>query len=250
MVRIQNLSFKKTVVTLAACILFLNGIEAQTMPDQLEHADSLFNQQKYTQSYQIYKRILTEDGQASPAMFLKMAFIREGLGDYSDALYYLNLYYLQTNNKRALKKMEDLAKKYDLQGYKYTDFEFFVNIFNRYYLTIVLALGSLLLLLITYIIYKRQRLHERPGYSLFYFILTVLMLFYVVNFGRSYQKGIIIGKDSYLMNGPSAGAKLLAVIHQGHRVKMLGKEDVWVKIRWNDQVAYIRDNNILPIVNP
>jgi hypothetical protein len=52
-------------------------------------------------------------------MLLKMAFVKEGLGDYSNALYYLNLYYLKTYDKKVLKKMENLAERYHkLEGYE------------------------------------------------------------------------------------------------------------------------------------
>jgi len=248
MTRIQNLVFKIIpIITFFLVIILLPSI-AQEINPELARADSLFAEKKYTQSFEIYRDFLYSEGKASPAMLLKMAFIREGLGDYSNALYYLNLYYLQTHNKRALRKMEDIAKKYDLKGYQYTDFEFFLNLFHRYYLTIVLALSSLLILLISYMIYKKRRLREKPGWSLFYSILTLLILFYVVNFGKSYHKGIIIHPGTYLMEGPSAGARLIAIADPGHRLKIKGREDVWIRVEWEDKEVYIRENNLLQIM--
>jgi hypothetical protein len=218
----------------------------EIIPD-LARADSLFARKKFTQSFEIYQQLLHKEGKVSSAMLLKMAFIREGLGDYPNALYYLNLYYLQTHNKRALRKMEDIAKKYDLTGYQYTDFEFFLNIFYRYYFSIVLVLSSLLLLLLSYMIYKKRRLRERPGWSLFYSILTLMILFYIVNFGKTYHKGIIIRPDTYLMDGPSAGSRLIAIADPGHRLTIKGREDVWVKVEWENKDAYIRENNLRQI---
>jgi hypothetical protein len=248
MIRIQNLTFK--IILVYAIILTFFGIplKAQESNSALARADSLFEQKRYTQSFVIYDSLLTTRSKVSPAMLLKMAYIREGLGDYSNALYYLNMYYLRTNNKRTLRKMEDIAKKYDLKGYQYTDFEFFMNIFYRYYMQIVLSLGSLLILLVSYMIYKKRRLREKPGFSLFYTVLILLILFYVVNFGKSYHKGIIIHPDTYLMEGPSAGSKLVAIAGQGHRLKVKGRKDVWVKVEWDDKEAYIRENNLLQIM--
>jgi uncharacterized protein YgiM (DUF1202 family) len=60
---------------------------------ELVKADSLFEQKKYTESFDLYEQILDEEQLASPKMLLKMAFIKEGLGDYSRALYFLNVYY-------------------------------------------------------------------------------------------------------------------------------------------------------------
>jgi tetratricopeptide (TPR) repeat protein len=242
------LTFKIIPIFTLILLTLQEPIRAQEINPELARADTLFNEKKYTQSFEIYQHLLRSERRASPAMLLKMAYIREGLGDYANALYYLNLYYLRTNNKRALRKMEDIAKKYDLQGYRFTDLEFFLNIFHRYYFTVVLSLSSLLVLLLSYMLYKKQRLHEKPGFSLFYTILTLLILFYVVNLGKSYHQGIIIHPDTYLMAGPSAGSKLIGIVDQGHRVKVKGKKDVWVKVEWEDQEAYIRENNLLQIM--
>jgi len=248
MVRIQNLNFKNIILIKLIILISFSNVLAQEKVKDIELADSLFNQQKYTQSFEIYNRILKTDNLTSPAMLLKMAYIKEGLGDYSNALYYLNLYYLQTHNKRALRKMEDLAKKYNLEGYKYTDIEFFMNIFYRYYSAIVYSLSGLVLILIGYMVYKKLQLKTNPGFSLFYLLIVVAILFYVVNFGKRYQKGIIISPDTYLMAGPSSGAKLIAIADLGHRVHVLGKEDVWVKVEWEGGTAYIKENNILQII--
>ena len=144
--------------------------------------------------------------------------------------------------------MEDLAKKYNLEGYKYTDVEFFMNVFYRYYSAIVYGLSGLVLILIGYMVFKKLRMKVNPGFSLFYLFITVGLLFYVVNFGKSYQKGIIISPDTYLMDGPSSGAKLIAIADMGHRVHVLGKDDVWVKVEWEGSTAYIKENNILQII--
>ena len=248
MLRIQNLNFKNIVLIKLILILSLITVNAQDNARDLDVADSLFNERKYTQSFEIYDRIMKSENRTSPAMLLKMAYIKEGLGDYSNALYYLNLYYLQTHNKRALRKMEDVAKKYNLEGYKYTDVEFFMNVFYRYYSAIVYGLSGLVFILIGYMVYKKLRMKVNPGFSLFYLFIVVGLLFYVVNFGKRYQKGIIISPDTYLMDGPSSGAKLIAIADMGHRVHVLGKDDVWVKVEWEGSTAYIKENNILQII--
>lgn len=248
MSRIQNLNFKNIIALLFISTCMAWSVKADVPEARIQMADSLFDQQKYTQSFEIYEQIMKSTNKVSPAMLLKMAYIKEGLGDYSNALFYLNLYYLQTHNKRALRKMEDLAEKYSLEGYRYTDMEFFMNIFYRYYSTIVYGLSGLVILLIGYMVFKKLRYRLNPGFSMFYMVVVVGLLFYVVNFGKKYQKGIIINPESYLMDGPSAGAKLIAIADMGHRVDVLGKEDVWVKIEWQGNTAFIKENNILQII--
>ena len=215
--------------------------------DKVVQADSLFDQHKYTESFQLYQEALEQNHVTSPAMLLKMAFIKEGLSDYSNALYYLNLYYLQTHNKRALRKMEEIAKEYSLFGYNYTDKEFFMNFFYRYYLQIVLFIAAFTFLIFSYLVYKKRKLHARPGMSIINLIIAIIVLFFILNFGRSYRAGIIVNQNAYLMEGPSSGSDLKEIVNKGHRVRILGHEDVWVKISWMDDVAYIRETQIREI---
>ena len=112
----------------------------QSVSQELEIADSLFAKKKYTQSFDIYTGILENYESRSPSMLLKMAFIREGLGDYSTALYYLSQYYLLTSNKQVLKKMEEVAKDHDLKGYTYTDADFFLTYYYKYLTQINIAI--------------------------------------------------------------------------------------------------------------
>ena len=231
--------------------LFVLGIIhnsfAQKGAEKVTKADSLFLQQKYTESFQLYQDALENHHVSSPAMLLKMAFIKEGLSDYSNALYYLNLYYLQTQNKRALRKMEEIAQEYSLFGYNYTDKEFFLNFFYRYYYQIVLIVVVTTLLIFTYLVYKKRKLRINPGMSIVNLVIAIILLFVIVNFGRSYRAGIITEPNAYLMKGPSSGADVKEIVDKGHRVRIIGHEDVWVKIRWMDDIAYIRETQIREI---
>ena len=228
-------------------LLIVHSSIAQKGLDKVAKADSLFNQQKYTESFQLYQEALEKDHITSPAMLLKMAFIKEGLSDYSNALYYLNLYYLQTHNKRALRKMEEIAKEYSLFGYNYTDKEFFLNFFYRYYYQIVMIVVVTTLLIFAYLVYKKRKLRVKPGMSVINLVIAIILLFFMVNFGRSYGAGIIVEQNSYLMKGPSSGADVKEIVDKGHRVRILGHEDVWVKIQWMDDIAYIRETQIREI---
>ena len=239
--------FKKLLFFIGLSLFTCHFTIAQNSFRNVKIADSLFSQQKYTESFNFYQTALMEDRVTSQAMLLKMAFIKEGLGDYSNALYYLNLYYLQTHNKKALRKMEDIAKEYSLYGYHYTDKEFFLNVFYRYYVQLVLLVSAMAFVLFAYFVYKRRKLHAKPLMSVIYLMITLIILLFMVNFGRSYQAGIIIKQNAYLMDGPSSGANLKEIVDKGHRVSILGREDVWIKIRWLEDVVYIRENQIREI---
>src|SRR5690349_20257780 len=81
-------------------------VSAQSFDFQLELADSLFMEKKFTQSLEVYRQIY-DQGAYSPAMLLKMAYVEEGLGHTARSLYYLDKYYLMSRDDRALEKMEE-----------------------------------------------------------------------------------------------------------------------------------------------
>jgi len=219
----------------------------ETPKEKLQLADSLFQQRKYTQSFELYENIYTQDKKASSAMLLKMAFIKEGLGDYTNALYYLNLYYLKTYNKRVLKKMENLAEQNKLSGYNYDDVEFFLNIYHKFQFQINLLILTLILLFFAMMLYQKRTSNQRSHTPGIVYICLLVTLLFLNNFVRERPQAIITSADAYLMKGPSPGADVIDVVSKGHRVDILGKEDVWVKISWNEHSAYIKSFNLKPV---
>jgi uncharacterized membrane protein len=225
--------------------IFLQPTE-RSISESLFQADSLFYNNKYSEAYLIYKSIFEKE-KASPRMLLKMAFIQEGFGDFGSALYYLNLYYLKTSNKKVLAKMEELAAKFQLKGYEYSDADYFLAYIYKYQVYITFAVLGLVLMIFALIYYQKKINRKRPVLAGLFLVVILAVLFIQVNYGKVYQKGIILSSNAYLMGAPSSGADLLEVVQQGHRVEILGQEDVWVKINWNGNPAYIRENNIIKV---
>ncbi len=207
-------------------------------------ADSLFEAKMYTQSYEIYENIFLSKKKSSRAMLLKMAFIKEGLEEYSEALYFLNLYYKKTYNKRVLKKMEDLAEAHQLTGYEYDDAEFFLNLYHHFYNHIIITLMLITLFIFSLILYYKQQTKKTPVLSSVIFTIFLIALIYANNFGREYPKAIIEQDHAYLMDGPSAGADVIDIVDKGHRVEVLKSNDIWSKISWKAHIVYIRKNSL------
>ena len=180
-------------------------------------------------------------------MLLKMAFIKEGLGDFTNALYYLNLYSLKTYKKKALKKMEKLAKQHKLSGYNYDDVEFFLNIYRQYHLQINLLFISLVFMLFGILFYQKRTKKIKSNFSVIFYICFLLVLLFINNYGREHKKAIITSSDVYLMKGPSPGSDVVDVVSKGHRVDILGQDDVWVEISWNDDAVFIKAFDLKPI---
>lgn len=244
------MKFNNKLVLLFICLQALPfyGMATSNTQQCLHTADSLFNMKKYTESFEIYDSLLTDLQASSPSMLVKMAFIKEGLGDYSQAEYYLNLYYLSTADAGTLGKMKELADANSLTGYDFDIFydssrSFVFKYFNI--LTYFLLALAILCLVMAY----RQKFKFNKS-SLLPSLLMVFvlgLLFVLLNFGRKYEKGIIAENNTYLMSGPSAGAKVIEIIEKGHRVNIKDTNDVWVKIEWDDKEVFVKTDKIRPI---
>ncbi|MTI21471.1 SH3 domain-containing protein [Fulvivirga sp. RKSG066] len=223
------------------------GQSEDRLPDALAQADSLFKVRKYTESFKIYEHLLYAERQASPAMLLRMSFIKEGLGNSSEALYYLNLYYLQTADRKVLSKMEELATKEGLFGYDFSDWEFIQTIFYRYFMHFVAVLSALALLMLAIMYYQKFKLGKSPIPAALGLIFVLCILFYTLNFGKDYGKSLVNDSNTYIMTGPSAGAEVIAVIGKGHRVEVGSDKDVWTQIEWKGQKGFVKQDKLKPI---
>lgn len=240
----QNRILKFTILF---AILVTGGEgNAQVSSFRLQEADSLFENKRYTQAFEQYQAIL-DNKEYSPAMLLKMAYIQEGLNQPGNALYYLNLYHLISNDKAVIQKMEELAQKHNLDGYKSTDLDRVLLIYKDYRGQITLGLGAIMIFVLSLSFYFKIRKKE-PIVGLFITASIIAIAFFAhLNFGDRLDTGIIMQPNTYIMSGPSAGATVISVVDEGHRVEVVGKKDVWLKIIWNGTPAYIKEDHLLPI---
>ena len=233
------------VIAAFLCINF-SSLCAQPSTQITKAADSLFRARQYSQSFELYKAIL-EQHYYSPSILLKMAYIQEGLSHLGRSLYYLNLYYQATDDKQALYKMEDIAEKNKLEGYTSTETSRLFLLLKENYFRIASVLGAIIIFLFALLLYYKVRLHQKPYFTAFMLLLVMGVLFMHVNFSRQMSTGIVTIPSTYLMSGPSAGASVVSVIGEGHKLEITGKEDVWMKVRWLDKEAYVKQNSILPV---
>ncbi|MEP1096127.1 MAG: SH3 domain-containing protein [Cyclobacteriaceae bacterium] len=231
------------ILRLIVVFIFLGAIlDSSASQRQQAQADSLFTQQKYTEAFQVYESIF-QTGQFSESMLLKMAFIKDGLGNYVDALYYLDLYYKKSADKSAVGKIEEISEEKNLSGYSYNDTHFFKAMISKYRRQILLALVVLAVFFAVYIFKKRQ-LNEKPITASVFQLLTLTALLVLTN--NSYERtyGIISENSTLLRNGPSAGAEPVTMIDQGHKVNVLDRSEVWTRISWDGEEVFLRNGKI------
>jgi hypothetical protein len=213
-----------------------------TSAQDLSSADSLFAKGQFTSAQKAYEKVLAE-GIASPRMLLRMAYIAEQLEQTPEALYYLNLHYGQTHSRETLLKMEELAEAHQLPGYNYTDTDYFYSLFRRNELFILLGV-ALIGFLVLGLFWRRkmQGRAYRTGAAFGLFAFLLLFIGYWAIRPRAY--GVIRTEGRLLMQGPSAGSAPLKPLSQGQRLRVVGEEDVWLRVEDKSQKGYLRKQGV------
>ena len=243
----QNILFKIIIIiSLSSFIAPIQGI-SQELNYDLSIADSLFEKGKYTESFEIYNAILEIGEKVTPVMLLKMAYIKEGLGDHSNALYYLNRYYLKTSNKLVLNKMEELASEHNLSGYSEKEQNLINHYFHENFSKIIIVLSFLTVIVFSLAAYRKFKLKKVPITTSLLGGALLVTIFYLTNFAHTSNQGIIIKQGAFIMSGPSAGASLIDSPQKGHRVKILGETDVWLQITWRGKNGFIKSQFVKPL---
>lgn len=223
-------------------LLLCGATAAQTSSFRLKTADSLFLARQYTQSLEHYQAVLNNH-EYSHAMLLRMAYIEEGLGHVGSALYYLSLYEQQTGDRAATQKMDELATKASLQGYDPADARLFARLYTRHHVYISLALSSVVLLFLTLAWRHRARGHRPVGFAVVT-IVFLAALFVHIQVGSQLSRAVVAHPQTFVMAGPSAGAEVLDILSEGHRLDVIGRVDVWVKVKWNESTGFVKETNL------
>lgn len=228
------------ILAILAFLIWPNSARAQT--ESLRKADSLFKAKQYTQSFDNYHLILLEK-KYTPSMLLKMAYIQEGLGHVSQSLHYLQTYYRVTGDESALKKIEALAEKNKLDGY--TQEKFSVQGLLASYRVQTMAITAGLIALCLFSGWATRKKGGTPTGALLVSSLLLFLLVGQANFLEAPQQGIVRQSSTYLMSGPSAGASVMAIIDEGHQLRILGQRDIWLEVEWQNRIAYIKEDKLL-----
>lgn len=211
---------------------------------KLQTADSLFQAKKYTESFELYESLYSKDQVYTPAMLLKMSFIKEGLDDYSNALYYLHIYFKKTLDKDALVKIAEIVESNGLRGYGANSY--LLELIYKYVSFVKVGILGLLFIGLIF-----AALHAGRGKSpvmLIIILVLIIPLAFAMNNDLRTKSAIVMDDATYLMDGPSGSANVTETISKGHKVTILKSKGVWSKISWEGKNLYVRNSKLREII--
>ncbi|MDQ1089048.1 MULTISPECIES: SH3 domain-containing protein [unclassified Siphonobacter] len=222
----------------------LGNAVAQNVTAKIQQADSLFKIHNFSKATLAYEDVLKVSNRISPAIFLKLAYLYEQKKDWLHVQYYLNLYYEQIPDERVLRKMNEIARDQGWKGYELDDFNLLVLLFKQYsgYLIgLLLSVGLYVFIILLIKRIKHQYIAFRYKALFFLYWLAITLL---VNLPGRYRQVIIRKQNSILRSDPSAAAPPTEMVKEGHRLKVVGKSDIWYQVLWENQLVYVKSADV------
>lgn len=210
----------------------------------LEQADLLFANGQYAAAAPLYHAQIWRQQQVSPQLLLRMAYAQHQLGHYAAEMLYLNLAQVRQPRLGTWRQLAALAQRQRLVGYP-TTWQQEVRVqAQRYYYPGLQGLLTVTVLLAIVLLVRRQRV--KPGAWLAYAAYLLGTGAYL-GLLRPAPVGVVTRAGSALMAGPGAGATWLSTAAPGDRLVVLGQDDIWLRVRWQQRVAYVRASDALVV---
>lgn len=237
----QALPLKKSLFP--AFFLFLLALSGQAAV-VLKKADSLFAAGRLDDAALLYEAAMAEGQMATDPILLKLAYVSERNNDPARALYYLQVYFDRHPQETVLQKMNEVARSNGLIGYETDDLNYFYLFYKQYGFYVLLFLLGLGLYVFGVLVVKMTRKEPSPSRHKWVVLLYLLALLLFVNLPEGYQSGITSRDRVLLRQSPSAASPVTEIIGRGHKVNILGSEDIWLRIFWNDKLYYVRRDQV------
>jgi tetratricopeptide (TPR) repeat protein len=240
----QAYYLKKIIFFLFLNLSFLQLAKSQTDVGLLKKADSLYKTENYSASELIYEQSLSKIKNPSKSLFLKLAYIKEKKGDFLKTLYFLNKAYELDPNEKILAKLNEIATLHDLKGYELNDFNFLILFYKQYsgFLVAILVILGIYIFVILFIKkYKNSYIPINQKVFLIVYLVGVALL---MNLPDKYHQGIINHDGVLLRTEPSSAAQIAGEINKGNRLNVIGGNDIWRRVLWNDQLVYLKESDL------
>jgi hypothetical protein len=231
-------------ITLPFCILASpaeskkNSITFVQPPfSSIQQADSLFEQGQFGAVLPLYRAQIWQRRRVSARLLLRLAYAEHQQTHYAAELLYLNMALARQPRLSTWQQLAILAQRQRLVGYPTTWQQNLRVQMQRYYYPILQGLLSGAVLLAVGLLLRRKRTGR--GAWLVYGIYVLGTGAYL-HWLRPVPTSIVARPGVALMAGPGAGAAWLSTAAPGDRLPVLGRQDIWLKVRWQERVAYVR----------
>jgi len=220
------------------------SVFAPTAPNQAQSADSLFEQGRYEAAIPLYRTQVWQQRQASARLLMRLAYAEHQQAHYAAELLYLNMALARQPRLSTWRQLAALAQRQRLVGYPTTwQQEVRVQVL-RYYYPVLQGLLTVAVLVAVGLLLRRGRTGRGTWLAYgFYLLATGAYLYWL----RPVPTGIVARPGVALMAGPGAGAAWLSTAAPGDRLPVLGHQDIWLRVRWQERTAYVRATDALVI---
>jgi len=210
----------------------------------LQRADSLFERGQYAAAAPLYRQQVWRGREASPQLLLRMAFAQQQLGHYPATLLYLSLAQAREPRLRTWRQLATLAAQYRLVGYPNTWQQELRVQAQRYYYTGLQGLLAGAVVGAVWLLLRRKRIGRSWWLAYAGYLLLAGAYLYLL---RPIPAGLVVRAGAALMDGPGAGANWLSTAAVGDRLPVLGTQDIWYRVKWQQHEAFIRQADLLVV---
>ena len=231
-------------ISLFFCLLAVSSVVQAGSQDTIRQADSLFATGNESDAARLYETAIADGHTATDPMLLKLASAYEQQNDLPHLLYYLQVYFNRHPDDSVLRKMNDIARANNLNGYETDDLNYFYLFYRKYgtYLLLFLLIpGGYVFTVLMLKQVRKQPVDQRQKWVALLYLILLLMF---VNLPEGVQSGITSRDRVLLRTDPSAAAPVSEVIGRGHKVNILGSTDIYLRVLWRNELFYIRRDNV------
>ncbi|MFN3589798.1 MAG: SH3 domain-containing protein [Spirosomataceae bacterium] len=225
-------------------LLGLQIIDNQAVAAKFYFADSLYKNQNYAAALQQYEGLTRNQQDVHPIVYLKLANSHLKQENFAKSIYYLNKYYLYYPSEKVFDKIFQLAQAHQFEGYERSDLNFFINIYQQYFIYLI----TLLLLLGLYVLtvfWLKKRKHEMiPMRHKWVLILYLVSLLGLINVPRLLSERIVRVEKAYVREEPSAGSQVVKTLNQGNKITIIGTTDIWCRILFQGRFHYVKKTDL------
>lgn len=240
----QAYYLKKIIFFLILNLSFLQLAKSQSDVVEIKIADSLYKSENYSGSELIYEQNLLKTKNPSTILFLKLASIKEKKGDFLKSMYYLNKAYELSPSEKILAKLNEMAILHELKGYELSDFNFLILFYKQYsgFLVALLMILGIYIFVILFI--KKYKSEYTPLNQKVFLVAYLFGVGLLLNLPDNYHQGIINHDGVLLRLEPSSAAPIAVRIDKGNRLNVLGGNDIWKRVIWNEKFLYLKESDI------